>query len=1201
MRTAITESLSLTNIEKIIKEELPGKKLWGDIELSDKEYENIKHRIRTLLEHPSISISNIYHNYPVSLTTFMVFLVRYDFNYNFWGLFSQELGIEINGNLENEIGDCVRRTFRKYGFDFSDVENERRKNLEPILYEAGRPPESCLDDLFYILKYDTYSVFDPYLIIDDLISMRSYQIRKPMLRFLDRFKDERAVEFVLEVHDTMNIVDQGMGGSTSYSENYIEWKEKEHTKESTATRKKKEFQTKPYLSFENGKKGLCMVLPRTILADEWMEKVEWVIKSNDGYEVRRKMYVMGDDGSRFTESIAVPVSASKQYTVALFDNESFDNSKIIEWVIDGIKEGGVLFFNSNGRLVKPGFLLNPYGIMILDKKASIKETQSVLLSNQNYPTDRGNYTTIVVEPTGSNAFVSYYSNGEQILRNRPQIGLELKGETLFGLNNNSNIYTKIPTLQIDIDEGALINGLKLCFGKRQLEINELVHNEVHEIDLGLYNEEFPNFGIYDIRLYQYDKFLKQTEFYYVPKISTNYDPDIKWPDQNSRHERKIYKFKKIPKWQITFEDCVVNSNEDYYLIECSPNIGTVHGVLRTDKLENGFSCGFELPINPFEIEMYDGQGALIDNLTDHVLKLGLSDIDEKEYWIGLRCYGDFINCHFKIILRTGNGIEQEESITLSQTGCGNFNLTSFYDTLRKCPLPAIVEICCDNGGDLKSSIVGISETSDLNERPVYVRKGLVVLGLNDDGKDLVVKRFGTGEELKLLYAESRLGKNKINRGYPCPAPLTEGIYTVDGDSDKDSIFIEETGMEISNGNNTMFVSYRDKIMTIASIADWLDQLIRDVICAGVNHNIQSTISYRYLSRINTLERTLDVHEYERMIALSYFINAKCIEAKKDSMRECMRAISTEVLDGSSRLEIIRMLSDINCNRDIFDICLEEYNLFLFEPGSKDAKQLAERVENYSTELSMMLLMSSDDTIRNAIWKDNYRELIGKEAIKCLLSVPGESDKERVLDEQRRFIREQKPCRVKINLTNKISGDMGPIQQMIEVTYNTIVFNKSKKPDYGVYFDRIRYVDQYVNWYSQNHGRDGAMFPYKKEMMIDVVKKDCHTIIKALQRIKKRSRVGVIAERYDKALRYRFDGDPFVNLNANQYPRYFYLQGIAALLAVLPNMYRIEDPGFRASEHFMANAITIAPKIARRDLLMAATFVYLMRKEEKLCR
>lgn len=315
MQNAIQANQSLGNIEKSIIAEINGKELWGDIAVTEEEYGNLKARIKTLLEMDSIDIRYICDHYPCSMTTFMVFLVRYEFDVNFWGLMSQELGIQITAPQVSEIGQCARSTFDKYGFDYSDVKNERRVYLEPILYEAGRPPESSLDDLFYVLTYDAYSVFDPQLIIEDLVEMRSYHIRKPMLRFLKRFRGERAIEFVLEVHDAMLAVDQNRAGESHYIGNYTEWKNKEKTKESAAIRKKQEFQTKPYLVFENGKRGLCMVLPRTIMKNEWIDEVEWVITTGNAEPVRKRMTIFGDEGKRYVKTMMVPVCPASAYKV----------------------------------------------------------------------------------------------------------------------------------------------------------------------------------------------------------------------------------------------------------------------------------------------------------------------------------------------------------------------------------------------------------------------------------------------------------------------------------------------------------------------------------------------------------------------------------------------------------------------------------------------------------------------------------------------------------------------------------------------------------------------------------------------------------------------------------------------------------------------------------------------------------------------
>ena len=713
MKHLIQKGQSLSNIEKSIIAELKGKELWGDIALTEEEYEILKSRIRTLLEMSSIDIRYICDHYPCSVTTFLIFLVRYEYNVNFWGLIGQELNISINGPVEAEMGHCARRMFRKYGFDYSDVKDERRINLEPILYEAGRPPESSLDDLFYVLKYDTYSVFDPQLIIEDLVAMRSYKIRKPMLRFFKRFRDDRAVEFVLEVHDAMLAVDQNMSGESHYIENYSEWKEKEKTKEAAASRKKQEFQTRPYIAFENGKRGLCLVLPRTIMKNEWVDDVEWIIVADNYEPIRKRMNVFGDEGKRYVESIVVPVRPARNYRVALYDCESIEDDKIVEWSVDGIRDNNIVFFNSNGRMITPNYLPLPYGIMVYPESGKVLGYTNATLNYQSYPTDRKGYSVVSIEPTGRDASVTYFINGSSVtLNTRPQIDMSFQGKTLFALPSDGRVrlFTDIPELIITVDEGTPTNGLEVRITRQIIDISDSFTEGVAYLQLKKFKQSvFSQYGTYSIRLYQYDHFLKQAEFSYVPKIKTDYSPYMSWPNQMFRKEKKTYRFQRIADWDLEFPDCIVTSDENNYKVECPTNVGAITCILKSTAEEEGFACSIELPVNPFAINILDSQGMVQGESTDKLMRLGLNDLNKKQYWIGLECFGEYKNHLYKLKLRTANGIEQEESISISQTGCGNFNLMSLYDTLNSCPLPAQIELWCGDDEDKCIPIIVVTD------------------------------------------------------------------------------------------------------------------------------------------------------------------------------------------------------------------------------------------------------------------------------------------------------------------------------------------------------------------------------------------------------------------------------------------------------------------------------------------------------------
>jgi hypothetical protein len=1204
------ETTTLTAMEKSIIIEIQRKELWGDITFGENEYCMLRDRLKAVISNGGIDIMKLSKQFPCVITTFFVFMSRYKYDTNFWNLAEKELEISINGIVQSEIGKVVRDTFNRYKFDIADVKEEKRINIEPILYEAGLPPESGLDDLFYVLKFDRHFVFDPRIIIEDLIGMRSYQVRKPLLKFLKRFQDNRAVEYIIEVHDSMIAVDQGRASDSRYVGRYIEWKNNEGTKERQTCRKNKEFQPKPYLMFENGKRGLCMSLPRIILNKEWLEDIEWIITYDDGKSVMHHMSVFGDEGRRYIQSIVVPISPSAKYVVSLIDNETLEREDICKWELEGIRGNNVIFFNANGRMTSPNYLLLPYFIAIMSNEVEICKTNQVSIACQAYPTDSEKYKVITIQANGRDAEFEYCGNGSvKSLKIRPQINLSLEGSTLFSVTNEkNNLYTEIPSLIIKIDEGLDARGLNLRIEKERVSIDDMFNEAVAKLDLkDFFETQLKQYGTYSIRLYQDDYFIRQIEFNYVPKIKSNYIPIIRWPDRMIRKENKFFKFEKLEDWEIEIDDCIVNLDEENYTVEVPASKCVINGKICSVEDNNDFCCGFELPVNPLSIELIDSAGEVIESVTDSIKKLGLSDIDNKEYWVCIESYGEYKNYEYQLIVRNSNGIEQKEKLNLSQNGNCNINLSCFYDTLRSCPLPAQIEVCCNNVDDMFLPILLIADTLELSERPKLNRKpeiDYIVVSLEDAKKDLVIKKYGIDRfEITLPLKKAKLSKNGNKKGFIISEHLQDGIYTVENRTENlDFLFEDETDINITNGNNMLYVSSHEKGMPITTFKEWLDQLIRDILDSGVNNNIINGKAWAKIGELeNYKNEEIAIEDCEKLILISEFINAKCIGDKKESMRECMRQISYHVLNGKMRLEILRVLAELNRNQEIIDICIQEYNLFLFEVGSDDAIELAGKLENYSVEIALLLLMGVDAPIRDTIGKENFRELVGRDAIRSLIKVPNVDDAEKIKTEQKKFLREERPCAVRINLTNEISGDMESIQGMIEITHNNIRLNLSKKPDSGIYFAHIRYVDQYVNWITSTHDKELNMEPKKKKIMIQVVKDYCKEIIDCLNQMKGVPRIGNVLKKYDEALMARTTNDILSNLNSNDNGRYFYLQGIAAFFASLPKEYKNYGDIVRVGEKFMSYAMVIAPRISKRDLIMASTYIYLTRKEEKLCQ
>ncbi len=1215
MKNSIVEGQTLKKIEKNIESEITDCEYWGDLDISYEEVEALKERLKVVLHADNVTPGYVCRNYPHAVTTFMVFFVRYKYDINFWRVLGDELDLDTSGNnLHSLLGTCAKKMFYKYEMDFSDTKEEPHQIIAPIIYEACLPPESSLDDLFYVLSYDTYRVFDPQLIIDELIEMRSYTIRKPMYRFLSRFKDDRAVDFLLEVRDAMIAVDQNNPNSSRYAGNYIEWKQNEKNKSYIANRKNQEFQTKPYLVFDIGKKGLCIILPHTVLSTEWVDEVEWVIQGENGFLKRIKCNVMGDEGRRYTDSLTVAVPPQEKYEICLDESDEWNDKATRNWTVDGLSNGGILFFNNNGRQINTNYLLYPYEIMIISQSVVIKENKSVNIADQYYPMCSSNARIISVSPQGGDARFKYESDGEtRCLYAKPQVNLILHGKSIFSLETGVNIFTDIPKLEISVDGMLPTNDMEVRFNGETCPIS-IINNDVTTVLLSSITDiSMLQYGTYSVRLYQAGRFFIQVEFSYVPKIKTNYSPLIKWSTALERKGKTVYKFQKLEEWEMDFDGCNVTGDDDNYIVTVPANVGSVKVKLRSLQPSLRFECHFELPIKPFMAEIIDIDGNPVENATDRVVRLGADDLTESEMWLSLQTFGEYRKGDYKVRLRSANGIEQSEDIKLAQNGACNFNLSIFNDTIRNCPLPAEIELIYDGDEEKMVVLITVSEKLALEKRVRFRHnndnnKDYIVLDIEDDGKDIDVIRFGFERNIEHIpYAKSKLSSKGIAIGYVYPGEMKDGLYIISANKGSGFFdFEDDEEEELSIGNNILYVNRKRK-NEIRTSRDWLDILVSEVISSDKNTDISESKAYRILMNKNILESleksVFEDEDIERLVALGFFVNSKIIDSKKGQIKQCMRKISERFMHRGDRYRIIELLVDINAPQEVFDICLNEYALLLVYSDNKEAKSLASAVDVYSTELSMVLMMGADASVRDCVWREKYRDLIGKDAIRLMLDVPGEKGPEKVVEEQKAFLREIEGNLVRIKLTSEISGNADSMQRMIAFDKKGNAYlDITKKPDFGVYFGRIKYVDQYANWYKSSHDRFMNIKPEIRDLMNQVVKEYYEVINEHFEYLKIDSKLSRIAKQYLRAVNERLpEGATITKFSSVSYPMYFYYQALAAFLAKLPaDRERLDDlriDGIR----FMSAAYIIAPKLSERDILMAETFIYLKRKEEQLCR
>lgn len=1202
MNTQITRNQSLRDIEELIRNEVSVCEFWGNLQLSQEEFEALGDCIRNSFSSTGVNVEVLYKNYPHCITTYMVFFAVYKYDANFWGALAEDLNTSIPQPQQDGLGTCARRMFAKYKMDFSDSKDEARVNIAPIIYEACIPPDSSLEDLFYILSYDTYSAFDPQLIIDDLIDMRSYAIRKPLLRFLTRFKSDRAVDYILEVYDAIISAEQKNSIHSRYTDSYYEWKLTEKSRQGVSSRKEKEHQTRPYLFFDEGRKGLSIMLPRMIVESEWIDTAKWIVSAPDGFCRTVECKVFGDEGRRFTDVLSVSVPAAQQYTIKLQDSELFDDKPMTQWDIPGIPSDKPVWFNSNGRQVNANYILSPYGIMIFHSSIDFSELNEVGIEEQYYPYKTESYRIVSVTPLGNDAHLRFDCHGKSIeLLSRPQINLKLHGKHLFNVED-LNLFTEIPQLIIETEGSVNRDALELHVGNSVCSV--VLSEDCTTIDLVKSTHgELKSYGTYSIRLYQYGRFLKQIEFNYVPSIGTNYSPTLYWPaNRTARNTRNILRFKRLKEWELSFEGCNVNFDEETCIVDVPSSVGAIPVSLQSLSEDFTFRCSFDLPVYPFEYDILSLKGETVEK-TSKLYRTDLKSLTDEELWFSLRTYGSYAEKGYSLALKTINGLDQIEDVKLNNKGSGNLNLSAFYDTIRNSPLPLEIVLICENKQDEGIPVIYISEVNSFTSPVRLNKKGdYVVLDAADDGKDIDVLRFGFNKQsFHLTYERSKLSNTGESRGYPLPERLVEGFYMVSGDKNEAFFDIDDDVFSFDQGNGLLYVRCHREDDHIRTSKHLLDLVLKDVLNKKTAEELKKTKAFEILTdplKLRYFEIVqLDDFDIERLVAIAYIANEKIEKNKKKLLELLMRRISVSLMERGDRYRIIELLSVLETPQEVFDTCLKEYSLLLFYSDNPDRQILAGKVEKYSPELSMVLMMSTDGSIRDCMWKEKYIDLIGKDAIKHMLYVPKYDDTIDPVTEQKRFIREEPENYVSVRVDDQIAGNLNAIQGMITFDkWGAPKFDVTRKPDYGLYFHRIKYVDQYVNWYKNTHDRNGEIYLEIRSMMDSAVEEYGEKILDCIKDLNKHVDWKWLSKPYLEAVGQRTDP----SASKSSYGWFFYLQGVAAFLTRLPIDRKYDDKR-KIGIKFMSEASVIAPKLSQRDILMAQVYIYLKRKEESLCQ
>ena len=1199
---SFTGDESLKSMNASIKEQVNDIEYWGDLDISKNDLEILKNRIVLLLGRGFL-FKDLFKQCPYAMVSYVVFLTKYKYNGDFWGMISEEIGIsKPNAPDQTQIGKMILRVFDACKLDYSAAKDSNRKYVDSVLYEIGVPPESNYGDLFYIFKYGLMSNVEPQILIDE-ITTRAYGVHKPLLHFLMDAPEERAISFVLDIQDTYIAATQTDDYTNKYSDAFSEWSEQDKVKSTYKGKDSEEHvEVRPYFIFDNGKKGLCIVLPRQNMTEEWVESAEWKIIGDNDFCVEKECYVQGIEGKRFIDQIIVPVKPCKAYKLTFEYNDGFDSHpKLFE--LKGIEENDFFYFNASGRRINQRFLKSPYGIVIYSRNYEVS-CSAVERDIQVYPLLGEDYRVEQITPLAINSQFTMKTGVEEIvLQMRPQVIASLTGKTLFETDNIASeipLFLEVPELHLLFEGFKTEEGIELRIGKTSLYIEDLSLDVENIVDIKAGFDEGA-YGIYSIRIYQFNRFIKQVRFCLLPNFKSNYISNLEWVSSRSDLRNGFAKLiiKKVDGWQIDFTNGSVLDLPEKYEVHVPYKDGVLNGTIisRQDNLH--LSLGFELPISAFKYE-------LVSN-NDIGERCDLSVFLEDNLWLALSFYGSYKDDSYFAELVSVNGVEQKKEIKLSNNGSVNFDLGIFRDTLQAVPLPVKIRIS-NISAEKTFDVLLVDEVVKFKYRPQYLRKSKCIAIKDEDiNQNATLEKYGDDFKMQLDYASSEVNE-KGARIFSIPeeVALTSGYYRVVRESNADDLFVMDDDFEVTMQTDQLFVTLRSSKIPIATFGEWIEQFIYDVIkFRGIKRigELRNSESYRCRSEIvKFADEDLSDNDIANVALLGNLVVGKISNAHKDIIAEIMLLISKHIISSRDRYRIVKRLVETKSSDVVFEACKKYYCLMLLDfpenVTEKNIKKIAAGLKNISPLFSLQILLKGNVPIRETFGSAAYREIVGQEALVGLMTTKEPLEKQN--EDRKHFLREDGLSHVHIALNSDITGINNLFEMADEKKFRIGIINLDKKkiPDIGVYFAGTRYIDLFVNWYIRNHMGDSNGDSDLRNRMKMSFESFKNNVWNKLLSVKKDKEIAVFLKEYDDVLVERMASRNDISsstVSIFTFPTYFYFEGLASLIAQLNEFDKYPEMKKEAIR-FMNEAFQIAPFMSERDALMAMVYIYLKRKE-----
>ena len=548
-RLMIRTNWDIQVIEYNLREYIESCEIWGDMDLSIDEYNNIKRKIACALGScPTAAvIKNLFRKYPVTMVSDIINFVLFEFDNNdFWSSWANCFNVYLSVNNHAEVGSMVREIFQTYNFDI--IEDGGYTYVTPILCQAGIPC-ACFNKIFDILDGTLNSpYFDTKELINELRGYKHYLIDVPVERYF-RLHTERAIDLIIGLREMMH----SLGSVSSFDsevlpyyagieiriiKQYVEWRA-EIKHKGYKSRKSEQYYNPPKLIYDFCK-GICLFLPGQVLRQDMIYKLKWEITCDDEETITDFSQVYNIDGRNCTNESYVPINFAKYYRIELFDADDTSKSLTSSWSVSGINEDNpVLAFNESGVLLSQNVISHKGTIIVFDlEKTNISEKQGVQeLIDIDLPNSWSNSKAFKVYPAEKGASITLNTSGEEYsIKCKQNFDFEfVQGGTLFGEKFSARVmpvFVKFPTVEINGDIDEYNNS---TFEDWQISIIHRLSNTKHtvmlsEIGIMHYNgcarfsltDHLNGFyegvyGLYEIKIYD-GKTRRDHSFYMSPSI-----------------------------------------------------------------------------------------------------------------------------------------------------------------------------------------------------------------------------------------------------------------------------------------------------------------------------------------------------------------------------------------------------------------------------------------------------------------------------------------------------------------------------------------------------------------------------------------------------------------------------------------------------------------------------------------------------------